>query len=710
MNIYSKHLLSHPDTIRILVLVPSASSANPTIACNLDTIRLSEVPSGSKDIAYNTLSYTWGSIETSYHILVDDIALPVGRNLYVALQYLRVQDRPLRMWVDAICINQCDTLEREQQVQLMRDIYASSEKTIIFLGEEYEGSCSNAWSLLEYRDPDQRKVEGVSLKDHYRQLARRVNFQNAYSDILDNIVAREWFRRIWVLQELVVSKHVEIRCGSRRTSWENFTRTLFLYFHHDLEDENELWGQREAIVHELRAFGKSKSGRETRPGWDYVRKTHPDWQLTIQGIREMCQTRSLYQQAHGQTERVPRWLLNNPLAHFIEDDVEYRHGSLRLVALLSRGRRYLSTDPRDKVIALLGICTDFAQQELENLINYTRTKQQLYRDVVRMIVEKEGLLDILCHAGGLLETEKEFASWAGKWDSADFPKVSVLSRLGSESQVHATDRKTMVEKHHAWSENGTLLYCTGGRMGTLVSISELNMPTDTRNASIGVSNSDVDGPASLDRVAEFNYCAKELLELYHWGPGPEALDTQLWDVSIDAQLSPFSDTWWDVIVTYSYKGLGEPPLDISPLPQQINVSGGRGFIDDVAALQQGRKFGLVKSQSPEYDRDKPVYSFAVFPDCARIGDVVASFSGAKTLFLIYPEEVEAQIFERQDAEMIDILPKSDKVGEKALHCRIRGECRANAFEDTWGLVDKVPLMTYAGYVPPEWKDTIFAIH
>lgn len=44
---------------------------------------------------------------------------------------------PYDLWVDQICINQKDIRERDQQVMLMRDIYATSQMVCVWLGEQH---------------------------------------------------------------------------------------------------------------------------------------------------------------------------------------------------------------------------------------------------------------------------------------------------------------------------------------------------------------------------------------------------------------------------------------------------------------------------------------------------------------------------------------------------------------------------------------------
>jgi hypothetical protein len=42
----------------------------------------------------------------------------------------------VRLWIDAICINQADLDERKQQVQLMRDVYSGASRVVVWLREK----------------------------------------------------------------------------------------------------------------------------------------------------------------------------------------------------------------------------------------------------------------------------------------------------------------------------------------------------------------------------------------------------------------------------------------------------------------------------------------------------------------------------------------------------------------------------------------------
>ncbi|KAH9206931.1 heterokaryon incompatibility, partial [Leptodontidium sp. 2 PMI_412] len=61
-------------------------------------------------------------------------------NLAEALKEIRKKKRREVLWVDAMCINQEDLKEKNQQLPLMRDIYLGAQMTVIWLGEGYEHS------------------------------------------------------------------------------------------------------------------------------------------------------------------------------------------------------------------------------------------------------------------------------------------------------------------------------------------------------------------------------------------------------------------------------------------------------------------------------------------------------------------------------------------------------------------------------------------
>ena len=84
------------------------------------------------------LSYCWGSNETPATISCDGKELEVTPNCDAALRRMRMKGRRAcvtPIWVDAICIDQSNVEERNQQVTMMGDIYSTAREVRVWLGE-----------------------------------------------------------------------------------------------------------------------------------------------------------------------------------------------------------------------------------------------------------------------------------------------------------------------------------------------------------------------------------------------------------------------------------------------------------------------------------------------------------------------------------------------------------------------------------------------
>ncbi|KAH6669027.1 heterokaryon incompatibility protein-domain-containing protein, partial [Halenospora varia] len=200
--------LEYWDSIRLLCLQPrSESSYDEDIKCTIEYRRISDF---EDDLAshYVALSYVWGEWGNSRVITVDGVETPVTENLFCALRDVRHAEESFYLWVDAICINQVDLEERNEQVRLMGTIYATATKSIIYLGESDRES---ERAIRALRQP---------YPQHYRA-------QDRLKDgIVATILQRPWFTRVWVLQELALSQNPIIQCGPHRVKWDKLGNVL----------------------------------------------------------------------------------------------------------------------------------------------------------------------------------------------------------------------------------------------------------------------------------------------------------------------------------------------------------------------------------------------------------------------------------------------------------------------------------------------------
>jgi len=215
--------------IRILKLLPGL--ADSLVCCELNLTGLV-----SDDHAgYEALSYCWGNTNNSKAIQVSGQQFRVTSNLYAALKRLRYQyDKIRTLWVDAICINQNDLIERGWQVQMMDYVYAKASRVIVWLGEptEYVGG----YEYQELRGLFERsQLPGSSYESYLNDEGPAwdqgttsgppLTTEEIVSEIPKNSTGAStlfefpWFRRIWVVQEIFNATRVVVVCGEQATSW-----------------------------------------------------------------------------------------------------------------------------------------------------------------------------------------------------------------------------------------------------------------------------------------------------------------------------------------------------------------------------------------------------------------------------------------------------------------------------------------------------------
>ena|ERR1700712_3353593 len=77
--------------------------------------------------SFEALSYAWGDQTGTYPVICDGKKLHVHRNLHTALPYLARRPSALPIWIDAICINQANEMEKMEQIRLMSQIYTRAD-------------------------------------------------------------------------------------------------------------------------------------------------------------------------------------------------------------------------------------------------------------------------------------------------------------------------------------------------------------------------------------------------------------------------------------------------------------------------------------------------------------------------------------------------------------------------------------------------------
>ncbi|KAK1711735.1 heterokaryon incompatibility protein-domain-containing protein [Colletotrichum lupini] len=342
--------LAQSDVVRVLILYP-AITHDAEIQCELLSTEISTCQ--ELEQSYIALSYVWGDQSDPQLVYVNNHEVYIGRNLSEALRHLRRRGYPIRLWADALCINQDDVAERNDQVHQMRNIYSSALETVIYLGED-DGSntTSSAWNFLERQSEWALNEDGNEDTQLPSTLEEDlIYFRGDVADVELSVLNKAWFLRVWVLQEVVVSKKVSIQCGHRRVPWNDFCKTLLL---------NPRYHDR---------YGYSMQAIER-----------------VDIVRDMFQARCAYQESHGLVHLRPSWHANV---------TNYGGRSAHIIDMLVRARQLEASDPRDKIFALLGISTNVDLDNRLIAVDYSKSQAEVQTNLARYIMEEHKSLDIL---------------------------------------------------------------------------------------------------------------------------------------------------------------------------------------------------------------------------------------------------------------------------------------------------------------------------
>ncbi|KAK0672168.1 heterokaryon incompatibility protein-domain-containing protein [Cercophora samala] len=223
-----------------------------TFCVSLECIDLADDPD------FCALSYTWGnphangvdfteyfnSVSREYSsdfkakILCHGKHISIQTNLVDFFQELQSslehQGKPFkiphghefRIWIDAVCINQDDLQERAFQVKMMGDVYRKAAHTIIWLGrgDQYTkdavktiskvAACPRSIfaqsSITPFRQQDNSVYEAINVP--------YISWSDWCS--LAAFFKRQWFSRLWIVQEVILSRELSLLCGDHHISWD----------------------------------------------------------------------------------------------------------------------------------------------------------------------------------------------------------------------------------------------------------------------------------------------------------------------------------------------------------------------------------------------------------------------------------------------------------------------------------------------------------
>ncbi|RSM07899.1 hypothetical protein CDV31_008391 [Fusarium ambrosium] len=133
---------------------------------------------------------------------------------------------PSKLWVDAICINQSDLSEKTAQISIMGRIYSQAHKVVIWLGpmDSFTRPAFELMKKIGHVTLEQaRALRSSTTSDTCHALGLPPIHDSSWWSVYA-LFQRNWFRRVWILQELAFARESYVQIGAILLSWKDLVK------------------------------------------------------------------------------------------------------------------------------------------------------------------------------------------------------------------------------------------------------------------------------------------------------------------------------------------------------------------------------------------------------------------------------------------------------------------------------------------------------
>lgn len=207
--------------IRLLRILPESTDTQLRLQLEIYNLDVDLANNGAANAVppFVAVSYMWGIKTRLQSIIVNGKSLDITANCRYALwQAFRCPLVQLdgHIWVDSICINQSDLLEKSAQVKIMGSIYRKATSVLACTGNHGDDS-EYVFEVLNNLQADRWPWPS----DRGGRLQERLGFSStddeAYSRLVlafQDFEQRAYWNRLWIVPELSLAKSITILCGS----------------------------------------------------------------------------------------------------------------------------------------------------------------------------------------------------------------------------------------------------------------------------------------------------------------------------------------------------------------------------------------------------------------------------------------------------------------------------------------------------------------
>lgn len=557
---YQYQRLSLPKSFRVLTLLPGVG-ADPVCINIIERSLTDDDPKAS----FNALSYTWQysdstlkgastpsnatktfaweNITKPHVMIINEVAkMYVTCSVISALTRLRSSSQQIHIFVDAICIDQgtstASLKERAVQVRSMGTIYSKADTVFADLGDNEDGGANAVEHIRNFADLEDAMWEQASRspEDFEARVPSRCieSMTPAAWESLLALCTRKWWRRIWILQEIVLA------------------RKAIFYINQETID-------REDLMKGLRRL------------WHF--HNYYDNIAATRGLTRLAE--QLESQIY--TDCFLPCVSFAVILGWKHQEVEHFLNGMALIQIIALTEIFNSTVLHDQVYALLGLGT---QSDRDNiLVDYSLPYKTVLVNFSQHAI-RSGHIYYLFHQLGWVKSELDLPSWTLEpmlKNQRDTLDSSVFYGDTYDCYHAGGDAATSV----AFDETGMLLSVDGILLGSLDAITASHYPLTGQQRWKDISEWCVDARrifsyycSRTDRLTKDEFwttlCAGQRLRLAATGAELE-------------KLSVYADFFNDA--------LNERTL---PHPAQGHEKEWHQYYNYINSICQGRRFGITE--------------------------------------------------------------------------------------------------------------------
>jgi hypothetical protein len=166
------------------------------------------------------ISHRWSTAD-ELPILLDGRKFLVSGALHQMLRTLQTPGHERLLWIDSICINQSDNIEKGWQIGMMKDIYRRADRVVGWLG--YDRLTSGALTTLDeirFMASDEDGVLDNLGSDYCAQSFVHSNI-HATLRALGFLLCNDFFSRTWIVQEVALARKMILKHGTKGLVWKD---------------------------------------------------------------------------------------------------------------------------------------------------------------------------------------------------------------------------------------------------------------------------------------------------------------------------------------------------------------------------------------------------------------------------------------------------------------------------------------------------------